>query len=328
VTILSTTLGGSASRPVQDLPRERLDQPVEQTAEFPAQLLKAASGFLEVIPEAIPAELRALGWVLWRATPDPEKPEKPKKVPYRVADPTRTASPTDPATWAPFMDAVEAYTLLAGRYRDPDPRKGPLAGLGCVLTAEAGIVCLDLDQVLDGATLDPRAARIVDGLRSWTEISPSGRGLHIFVRGGLAEAIKSPQIEVYATTRYIAVTGHAWPGMPPTLRNAQAYLDALAQVARPAARGTYTGPTVPPPDDLAGALLAKLARWGVEHGPVKRWQDGYLVELRRCPWSDQHTTGAGGAAVMIFASGAYDFTCLHAHCGSRGWQDFRALVDR
>jgi hypothetical protein len=84
---------------------------------------------------------------------------------------------------------------------------------------------------------------------------------------------------------------------------------------------------VPPPDDLAGALLAKLATWGLRAARMKRWQDGYLVDLDRCPWSDQHTTGVGGAAVMIRASGAYDFTCLHAHCAGRTWRDFRAVME-
>jgi hypothetical protein len=92
-------------------------------------------------------------------------------------------------------------------------------------------------------------------------------------------------------------------------------------------RRAYTGPAVPPPDDLAGAVLARLAGWGVPVATVKRWSNGYLVELTRCPWADEHTTGTGGAAVMIHASGAFDFTCLHTHCARRTWRDFRAVMD-
>lgn len=62
----------------------------------------------------------------------------------------------------------------------------------------------DLDQVLDGGTLDPRAARIVCRCAAWTEISPSGRGLHIFARGRVAQAMKGPGLEVYGTDRYRA----------------------------------------------------------------------------------------------------------------------------
>jgi hypothetical protein len=60
---------------------------------------------------------------------------------------------------------------------------------------------------------------------------------------------------------------------------------------------------------------------------LRRWQDGYLVELPTCPWSHEHTTGPGGAAVLIRQSGAFDFTCLHAHCRHREWRDFRAWME-
>ena len=181
-----------------------------------------------------------------------------------------------------------------------------------------------------GGQLDPRAETIVERCDSWTERSPSGTGLHVFVFGRVPDAVRGDQIEIYGDKRYIAVTGHQWPGTPPTLRQQQAYLDHLVACARNVERPRrpYAGPTIPPPDDLAGALLAKLQRWGIRAARVKRWSDGYLVELVACPWADEHTTGPGGAAVMIHASGAFDFTCLHAHCGGRDWRDFRAVMER
>jgi len=66
---------------------------------------------------------------------------------------------------------------------------------------------------------------------------------------------------------------------------------------------------------------------GLRHARLKRWAGGFLVELTECPWAAEHTTGAGGAAVMIHASGAFDFTCLHAHCARRAWRDFRAVME-
>ena len=281
--------------------------------------------YLRPIPAAIPSVLQALPWVLWRAEPDPEKPEKPKKVPYRSAYPFRKASSTNPATWGTFGEAVEAYGALVALPANPD--LGPIAGLGVVLTRAATVTCLDLDGVLEGSMLDPRAQRIVDHCSSWTEISPSGTGLHIFGRGTLAKAIKGVGIEVYSERRYIAMTGHCWPGPARDLQDLQRYLDHLAARDRPASRAPYVGPRVPPPDDLAGALLAKLAAWGLPGQRIKRWEDGYLVELDRCPWADAHTSGADGAAVMIRASGAHDFTCLHAHCAGRRWRAFRAAME-
>jgi hypothetical protein len=275
--------------------------------------------------DTIPAELRALGCVLWRA--EPRGDDKPAKVPYRVAEPTRKASSTDAASWAPFADAVDAYGALADH--PADPVRGPVAGVGVVLTQPAGVTCIDLDNVIDhDGRLDVRAATIVERCDSWTEISPSGRGLHVFVLGTVPQALKGAQIEVYSTARYIAITGHRWPGTRAALRPQQPYLGHLARIASKGdcPRRSWTGPSTPP-DDLAGALLAKLAAWGVPVARLKRWQGGFLVELEACPWADEHTTGPGGAAVMIHASGAYDFTCLHAHCAGRGWREFRASME-
>jgi len=290
------------------------------------------TAWLPLRPDTIPDALRALPWVLWRAEPrwtTTGQPDKPSKVPYRISHPTRRATTTDAATWGSLADAVEAYASLAEL--PPWQDRGPIAGIGCVLTMPAGISCIDLDRfIADDGQLDPRAEKIVRRCTSWTEVSPSGTGLHIFVRGTVARALKGSQIEVYARDRYIALTGHHWPGTPAGLTQQQAYLDRLVQLDEEseAPRRPYTGPTGSPPDDLAGALLAKLTSWGVPVTRLKLWGDGVLVELPRCPWADEHTTGTGGAAVMIHASGAYDFTCLHAHCARRTWRDFRAVMEQ
>jgi hypothetical protein len=285
------------------------------------------SAWLALQPEAIPAELRAQPWVLWRA--EPRGDDKPAKVPYRIAEPTRRASSTQPATWGTFNDAVEAYLSLAEL--PADPFRGRVVGIGVVLTPDARITCIDLDRVIDAdGGLDTRAETVVERCDSWTEGSPSGTGLHIFVLGTVPRGLKGNQIEVYSSERYICVTGHQYPGTPNRLRIQQAYLDHLVRIEAEdrAPRRPYTGPATPPPDDLAGALLAKLQTWGVPVLRLKRWSDGFLVELPRCPWADEHTTGAGGAAVMIHASGAFDFKCQHSHCARRNWREFRAVLER
>jgi hypothetical protein len=286
-----------------------------------------SAGWLRLKAETIPTELRALGWVLWRA--EPRGSEKPAKIPYRVAEPTRKASSTDPASWATFDDAAEAFGVLADR--PVDPIRGPVAGIGVVLTPAARITCIDLDRVIGpGGLLDTRAVTLVERCDSWTEISPSRTGLHAFVLGRVPHAVKGDQIEIYSDARYIAVTGHQWPGTPSALRPQQPYLDNLVRIARGAVppRRAWTGPAIPAPDDLAGALLAKMETWGIRAARVKRWSDGYLVELVACPWADEHTSGPAGAAVMIHASGAFDFTCLHAHCAGRDWRDFRSAMEQ
>jgi putative DNA primase/helicase len=234
--------------------------------------------WLQLHAEEIPSDLRSLGWVLWRA--DFRGQGKPTKVPYCVSDPRRRASSTDPTTWSSFEDAVDAYGALQ------------VDGIGCVLTAAAEISCIDLDRVIANGALDLRATTIVERCGSWTEISPSGTGLHVFVRGSVHSAIKGDQIEVYSDARYIAITGHRWPGTSSDLKYQQAYLDILAELDP--RRRPYTGPRTPPPDDLAGAVLARLDRWGVPVTRLKPWQDGFLVELVACPWSAYHPTGPEG----------------------------------
>jgi len=279
--------------------------------------------WLPVIAGTIPLRLRAgRRFVLWRAEPGEKKPAK---VPYRVAEPSRRASSTDPVTWAPFEDAVEAYHGLIDRRAE-----FPLAGLGVVLTPDFGVTCIDLDHSLDGERITPEAAKIIQLCdNSWTERSASDTGLHVFVLGQLPRALKGEGIEVYSWARFIAVTGHQWPGTADDLKPAQAYLDRLLRIdtdSEPPGP-TYTGRRVAPPDDLAGALLAKLERWNVPARRIKRWADGYLVELVACPWRSEHESGADRAAVMVRASGAFDFACPHTHCARRTWRDFRSLME-
>src|SRR5262245_25065034 len=110
--------------------------------------------WLPVRAETIPRELRTLPWVLWRA--EPRAGDKPAKVPYRVDQPTTRASSIDPASWSTFEDALEAYTALIEH--PADSMRGPVAGIGVVLSRSAGITCIDLDHVItDAGALDRRA---------------------------------------------------------------------------------------------------------------------------------------------------------------------------
>jgi hypothetical protein len=124
-------------------------------------------------------------------------------------------------------------------------------------------------------------------------------------------------LEVCSRDRFIAVTADRYPGTPATLAARPDYLARLS--ARYAAKTTrsvrapYVGPVTTALGDLAGALRTKLDAWHLPITRLKKWSDGYLAELQVCPWAEAHTTDGGGAAIAIHASGAMDFTCLHAH---------------
>ena len=81
------------------------------------------------------------------------------------------ASSTDPATWASYAAAVQAVPRLGCR------------GIGYVLGD--GLCGIDIDHCINPATgeLLPEALDIVEAMHSYTELSPSGTGLHILWRG-------------------------------------------------------------------------------------------------------------------------------------------------
>ena len=152
-----------------------------------------------------PQELAALRqWICWRLEPDP-KGEKPRKVPY---DPKtgRKASSTNPETWATLPEAMRAQT------------KYLFTGVGFVFTEAGGIVGVDIDHCRnEDGTFTEAAQAILDKYPSYTEISPSGAGLHIFYRGvmpGKGNKNSATGVEMYDSARYFTMTGNRLEGTP------------------------------------------------------------------------------------------------------------------
>src|SRR3954451_18989900 len=147
-----------------------------------------------------PAELRERRqWVLWATR---TRDGKPTKVPLRADDPGRPAKVDDDATWATYEAAI------AGAAR------ADVAGIGFVFTADDPFVGVDLDHVIAGGHLDPHAADIVRALDSYTEVTPSGTGLHVIVKAGVTgtrrRTSNTPwggEFETYGDRRFFTVTG-------------------------------------------------------------------------------------------------------------------------
>ena len=165
-------------------------------------------------PQRAPAELRAVPqWVVWRAE---LRGGKPRKVPYNAAT-GRRASSTDASSWSTFEEAREAY------------RKGDFTGVGFVFSEADAFCGVDLDDCLDGeGNLAADARAIVTRLNTYTEISPSGRGVKLFLRAKLPPGgNRKGQVEIYEQGRYFTVTGRHLATTPGAVEARQSELDAL-----------------------------------------------------------------------------------------------------
>lgn len=164
----------------------------------------------------IPDELKAIGrWVCWQLV---TRNGKTTKVPKRPGNPRRNASSTDPDTWGTFEEAVAAYEA-----------NDFLSGLGFVVSDEDDICGIDIDHARDPETgeLSVEACAAVALLDSYTEISPSGEGLHIIVLGKLpGGGNKKGDFEVYGRGRFFTMPGTHLAGTPTTIESRQSELEA------------------------------------------------------------------------------------------------------
>ncbi len=130
------------------------------------------------------------------------------------------ASCKEQSTWASFGDAVKAVQNYGA------------TGIGIQLAN--GIVGVDIDHCVDGGELSSFAQEIVDTLQSYTEISPSGTGVHILCKGRMPtrEGNRDSMLglEMYDKGRYFTVTGTPYldpDGQLYSLRDCTAELDAI-----------------------------------------------------------------------------------------------------
>lgn len=189
------------------------------------------------IAKNIPDALAILPqWVCWGAK------GKPRKMPF---DP-RTGTPAkagQPETWADFQTAAQA--VEADRFE----------GVGFEFDAAGCVVGIDFDHCLHDGKCDPWVEAWVTKLDSYTEISPSGEGLHVFCSAHLpGQAIKRKEAEMYDRGRYFTMTGRLY-GPEKPLRTAQDTVNALYAELQARAQKQQERPTEKPTAAPAGWIL-------------------------------------------------------------------------
>jgi putative DNA primase/helicase len=214
----------------------------------------------------IPAVLKQRrNWVVWGL------PNAPPKSPFHPA--RLLEGKPEPAkagvrqTWDSYQNAVECV------------RRGLARGIGYEF--DGSLYGVDLDHVIAGdGTLTPEAREIADLLDSYTEISPSGTGLHIFVSAPGANIRrhrkKGGSVEIYSEGRYFTVTGDAYGGVKPieTRRLELQIIHDRFLLPAPAQR-----PASPSPPPMAAPMDSEASRFlriGLERDGVFRelWDGG------------------------------------------------------
>ena len=192
-------------------------------------------------------ELRQLRqWVAWKLAANCGG-TRAGKLPVNPHDGS-IAMANDARTWGMFEEAR--------RYAAENGLVGNAGGIGFEFAN--GYAGIDLDDVIiAGGTLRPFAGDIVRIMRSYTEYSPGGKGLHILFR--LKEPLSElgPRrrndelgLEMYDSGRFFTVTGNVYgEGLPVSERTEEARCVYAMYLAKP--HGKVAGKV---PLDVSGGV--------------------------------------------------------------------------
>jgi primase-polymerase (primpol)-like protein len=168
--------------------------------------------------DGIPNEMKRLpGWLYWV---DKKIPKTLRKDPS-----TGKCNHNNPACLGSLEEVLQQIRHFNCKH-----------GLAFSFRREFDLTYIDLDNCRDPETsvLTEFAQGIVERMNSYTEISPSRKGLHIVVRGQVERPRMHTtpnhagrQIEIKPYGFYMTVTGSLLLGTPPTVEERQHDLSAL-----------------------------------------------------------------------------------------------------
>src|SRR5699024_8052318 len=132
------------------------------------------------------------------------------------------AKATDPNTW--------------DSYKDVNIHKQHYSGIGYVLTENDDYTAIDIDNCIVDGVVQDEAQSIVNSLNNYTEVSQSGTGHHIFVKGkkmGSRSKNKDKGFEIYDKERFIVMTGDHLEETPTQINEAQDVINYLYEMYFP-----------------------------------------------------------------------------------------------
>ena len=151
--------------------------------------------------ELIPGELKKLpNWICWRAEPDPGAHSGISKKPVNAVT-GELARSNDPGTWCDFDTAVRASANYAGI--------GFMFGNSPYFGVDVDDVGEDIESFRQGG--GGIVSEFINILQSYTELSQSGKGIHIICRGHLPKnGRRRGNVEMYEDGRFFCMTGNSF----------------------------------------------------------------------------------------------------------------------
>ena len=246
------------------------------------QRLKLLQKQYPLQPEIIPPELaRSSQWVVWayeiRATKN--STFRIVKTPYQPRNPKRKASTIFRLNWSDLEAALQCVK------HNPN-----FDGIGYVFLKGDGLTGVDFDNCRNPKTRKIREEYQfwIDKLGGYTEISPSGTGVKVWVKGTVVDkyfkTVESAgfrilnfaggEIEVYRQGQYFTVTTQCLKGFE-FIKSAQSELDVLSEISLSRTGSGYeylVNPDIQPTESDVHRELPLLQKYWDEIG------DGYIDE--------------------------------------------------
>jgi len=221
----------------------------------------------------VPSEMRHVKqWVMWKYVwKDADRVWS--KVPFKTNG--IHAKSNDASTWGSFESCFLTY----------EQNQSQFDGIGFVFSDDSDFVGIDLDncvsRVGDKRELTPFALRVMEKLATYTEISPSGTGIHLIGKSKAIVPLKTKfngnEIEVYRTGRYFTFTGLAVTNPILDARDIHTELTEICDKIRPKQISKESATPVNQAETLNLTIESRL-RMALKNEKTKRWFEGDISE--------------------------------------------------
>lgn len=222
-------------------------------------------------------------WLLWKKE---IRNDRPTKVPYKSSG--VFGSSTDSSTWS-------TYYQLKERYFKTTPMNGE-KGIGIVFEDSANIIGVDFDHCIEDGVLHPDVEEFVKLANTYTELSPSGTGLHLlFQKSAVIELLANKHhfdtyaIEIYTTGRYFTFTENEHELSKPLRTVTQdEFTDLLSSLGYPWKKQEVFTPITPVATNLADEEVLTKMFASKNGNKIKKLWEGDLSEFNQDNSSADH----------------------------------------